>query len=57
MRLKPDEDSYTCDFCHSVYVPEKNDDGVRVLGETSDQICPNCNLPLAQAAIEKTRIH
>lgn len=57
MRLKPNEDSYTCDFCHNVFVPEKNDDGVRVLGETSDQICPSCNVPLMHAAVERTRIH
>ena len=56
MRLKNDEDSYKCDFCHNVYVPQKNDDGVRVLGEQSDQSCPNCNLALMQAAVGKTRI-
>lgn len=56
MRLKPNEDSYTCDYCGAVYVPDKNADGVRVLGETSDQVCPNCNTTLVQAAVEKTRI-
>lgn len=56
MHLKPDEDSYNCAFCHNVYVPEKNDDGVRVLGEAAEEICPNCNIALMQAAIEKTRI-
>lgn len=56
MRLKPDEDSYSCDYCHAVYVPEKNDDGVRVLGEPSDENCPNCNVALMQAALDKTRI-
>ncbi|MGD0732723.1 MAG: zf-TFIIB domain-containing protein [Terracidiphilus sp.] len=56
MRLKPDEDSLTCDYCRSVYFPEKNDDGVRVLGEVSDQACPLCKIPLTQAAIVKMRI-
>jgi Zn-finger nucleic acid-binding protein len=56
MHLKPDEDSYKCDFCHSVYFPEKDDDGVRVLGETSNQACPICNIPLVNAAIAKIRI-
>lgn len=56
MRLKPDEDCYTCDYCGAVYVPEKNSDGVRVLGGASGETCPNCNIPLVQAAIEKSRI-
>ncbi len=56
MHLKPDEDSFKCDYCHSVYFPEKNEDGVRVLGEPSDQPCPVCNIPLVNAAIAKTRI-
>ena len=56
MHLKLDEDSFKCDYCHSVYFPEKNEDGVRVLGEPSDQPCPVCNIPLVNAAIAKTRI-
>lgn len=56
MHLKPDEDSLTCDYCQSVYFPEKGDDGVRVLGEPSDQACPLCNIPLMNAAIAKVRI-
>jgi len=56
MRLKPDEDSYKCEYCHSVFLPERSDDGVRVLGEVSAQACPVCNLPLVNAAIAKVRI-
>ncbi len=56
MHLKPDEDSLKCDFCQSVYFPEKNEDGVRVLGEPSDESCPLCNIPLTQGAIAKQRI-
>lgn len=56
MHLKPDEDSFKCDYCQSVYFPDKNEDGVRVLGEQSEDTCPNCNLPLTQAAIAKIRI-
>jgi Zn-finger nucleic acid-binding protein len=43
MRLKPDMESFKCDYCQSVYFPEKNDDGVRVLGETTGQDCPGCH--------------
>jgi Zn-finger nucleic acid-binding protein len=56
MRLKPDEDSYKCDYCHSVYLPPKDDDGVRVLGEQSTQACPVCKVPLVSAALVKIRI-
>ena len=56
LHLKADEDSFTCDYCHNVYVPEKNADGVRVLGESSDEPCPNCNMPLTHAVLARTRI-
>ncbi len=56
MELKPDEDSYRCDYCHAVYLPEKDDDGVRVLGGASGESCPICAIPLVNAAIAKIRI-
>jgi len=56
MHLKPDEDSYKCDYCHGVYLPETGDDGVRVLGDASGQTCPICNIPLVNAAMARIRI-
>jgi len=56
MRLKPDEDSYKCEYCRNVFLPERSDGGVRVLGDVSAQACPICNLPLVNAAIAKVRI-
>jgi Zn-finger nucleic acid-binding protein len=56
MHLKADMESFCCDFCQSVYFPERNDDGVRVLEELSDKACPICDIPLVNAAIAKTRI-
>jgi len=56
MRLKPDMESFRCDYCQSVYFPEKDNDGVRVLGEPSGQDCPLCKVPLVHAAIAKVRI-
>jgi len=56
MRLKPDMESFQCDYCKSVYLPEKNDDGVRVLGEASGQDCPLCNVPLVHAVLAKVPI-
>jgi Zn-finger nucleic acid-binding protein len=56
MRLKPDMDSFKCEYCQSVYFPEKNDDGVRVLDEPSGQDCPLCKIPLVHAVLAKLRI-
>ena len=56
MRVKSDMVSFRCEYCLSVYLPEKNDDGVRVLDELADEQCPLCNLPLVQAVLAKTPI-
>lgn len=46
----------TCDYCQSVYFPEKNEDGVRVLGERSELSCPVCAIPLARAILASHQI-
>jgi Zn-finger nucleic acid-binding protein len=51
MRLKSDMNSLKCEYCQSAYFPEKNDDGVRVLDEATDQNCSLCNIPLMHASI------
>lgn len=56
MRLKPDTTSFKCEYCQSVYFPEKNDDGVRVLDEPAGQDCPLCNAPLVHAVLAGQRI-
>jgi LSD1 subclass zinc finger protein len=56
MHLQPGEDSLRCDYCESIFYPEKDDDGVRVLGEVTDQDCPVCAIPLTHAALAKVRI-
>lgn len=56
MHLKPDMDSFKCDYCQNVFFPEKGDDGVRVLGEPCAETCPICNAALVHAAIAKIRI-
>jgi len=38
MHLIAGSDSMACDFCKSVHVVEKNDDGVAVLDETPEQL-------------------
>jgi Zn-finger nucleic acid-binding protein len=56
MRLKADSESFKCEYCQSIYLPEKNDDGVRVLDEPSGEDCPVCKTPLARAVLAKVSI-
>ncbi len=56
MRLEEDQDCWVCDYCRNIYFPEKNDDGVRVLGEPSRLACPVCQVALLTAAIEHQRL-
>lgn len=58
--LKPDTEGFKCGYCHAVFFPGEEDDGVTVLGEAVDPdqalACPLCNLPLVQASIAKIRV-
>jgi LSD1 subclass zinc finger protein len=56
MRLKPGTESFECDYCKSVYVPEKADDGVRVLDEAEGQACPICSIALHNATLSGVHI-
>lgn len=52
MQLDKGMNSWSCDYCKSVLYCEPNEEGVRVLAETSAFACPVCAVPLAQAAID-----
>ena len=56
MRLESDAESLTCDYCGSNVFPEKTDDGVRVLGAPTDEMCPKCSMGLVDAAFSGVRI-
>jgi Zn-finger nucleic acid-binding protein len=56
MRLEEDKDSFNCDHCKSIYFPEKNEEGVRVLGEPDTLSCPLCAASLVHAALGGCRI-
>jgi Zn-finger nucleic acid-binding protein len=56
LHLQDGRDSFTCEYCRSVYFPEKSEDGVRLLGETSGLACPICAIPLMHASMEHHRI-
>jgi Zn-finger nucleic acid-binding protein len=52
---KPDTEGYKCDYCHAVFYPGEEDDGVVLASDPGDgaQACPVCSVPLVQAAIAK----
>jgi Zn-finger nucleic acid-binding protein len=56
MRLESDKECLTCDYCGNVHFPEKNDDGVRVLGEPAAERCPACAIPLMLAGLNGQRL-
>ena len=56
MRLESGSDSLCCDYCRSIYFPEADSSGVRILGEPSGESCPVCAVPLMHAALAKERI-
>jgi Zn-finger nucleic acid-binding protein len=55
MHFQEGHESLTCDYCNSVYLPERNEDGIRVLDEPSDLHCPVCQVPLVFASLEHQR--
>ena len=56
MQLKEGAEFLNCEFCGTLYFPEPNADGVRVLGEPATEDCPVCALPLAHASVAGLRI-
>jgi Zn-finger nucleic acid-binding protein len=56
LRLEGDQEGLACDYCKSIYYGEKNDEGVRVLGEAADEACPVCAVPLMHAIVARERI-
>jgi len=56
MQLDSSAESLTCDYCGNIVFPEKNDDGVRVLGQPTDQPCPVCRIGLVDASFSGARI-
>src|ERR1035441_5178506 len=49
LSLEGDQESLTCDYCKSIYLPDPDDEGVRLLGEAEGASCPICAIPLMHA--------
>jgi Zn-finger nucleic acid-binding protein len=56
MRLKDGAEAFVCDFCHAVYLPDANSDGVRVFGEPAAAECPLCRVMLVHASVGGRRM-
>jgi Zn-finger nucleic acid-binding protein len=50
MRLDAGAESLACEYCGNIVFPEKNDDGVRVLGQPTSELCPTCGTGLVDAS-------
>lgn len=56
LRLEGVQEALACDYCKNIYYPEKQEDGVRVLGEAAAEACPICAIPLMHAILARERI-
>jgi len=54
--MHPLGDVLKCDYCGNVLVPDKTDDGVRLLAEAPNRPCPICAIPLMQATLDQVSI-
>ncbi len=52
---RPDTAGYKCEYCHAVFYPGEEDDGVLMPDEQADPrlACPVCRLPLVKATVQK----
>ena len=58
LALRPDTEGFQCNFCHNVFFPDAEEDGVEVSGGPSDSYlnCPVCFQPLVKASLAKCAV-
>jgi len=56
IHLEDGRRSAVCEYCKAVYLPERNDEGVRVFDQPGDLLCPICQESLRPAIVAKQRI-
>jgi Zn-finger nucleic acid-binding protein len=58
LTLRPDTEGFQCSFCHQVFFPGQDDDGVEVSVDESnaDINCPICFQPLVKASLAKAGV-
>jgi len=56
MQLHLDKQHFSCDYCDTIYFPDENEDGIRILDADSNIECPVCRTRLVYGFIDQTRI-
>jgi Zn-finger nucleic acid-binding protein len=56
MRFAAGSGNPTCDYCKSILLADKDDEGVSTLEEAPDQTCPVCAIPLWNSMLAGVRI-
>jgi len=58
LTLRPDTEGFQCGFCHNLFFPDHEGDGVENSGQASGPIlnCPLCFQPLVKASLAKTSV-
>lgn len=56
LRLEGDQEGLACDYCKSIYYPEAQEEGVRVLDDAAEESCPVCAIPLMHALVARERV-
>ena len=57
MELRLEKQHFYCEYCTSRYFPEENEDGLRILDESSNVNCPVCITPLIYGFIGNTQVY
>jgi len=52
MRPQDGRDCLICDYCKSVFFPQSNEEGIRILEDPSELSCPVCAVPLLHAILD-----
>jgi Zn-finger nucleic acid-binding protein len=55
MKLVLDQQHFYCEHCTSIHFPIENEDGIRILEESSGTDCPVCKIPLVYGYIDRTQ--
>lgn len=55
MKLLLDRQQFYCEYCTSIFFPEENQDGVRILDEASQTQCPVCKIPLVYGYVNQAQ--
>jgi Zn-finger nucleic acid-binding protein len=55
MKLLLDRQHFYCEYCTSIFYPHENEDGIRLLDQASETLCPVCEIPLVYGYIGNTQ--